>query len=470
MGTVSPSSNTTLLQQAAQSIVSGATGSSLDVNTLVSAIVMAKIAGRASAIANQQKSGNTMLSALGMMKSSLGTLQTSLAGLSDGSIFTQFAATASGKGITATTTGGAAAGSYAVNVQQLATANQISSKAFAAKATLGTGTLTIGIGSASMTLNLDSKNNTLAGIASAINGAANNPGVTAAVVTGTDGQHLVLTSAQTGAANIVSVSAGAGVDSNMATANFTQVEAAQDAKLTISGSAVTSASNTVKDALTGVTLNLTSAAVGSPQTISVAADPSAIALAVQGFQKAYNAWVAQHKSLSSYDPSTAQAGPLLGDAMLNSAVNGIGGIMASGVAQGGKTYSLAQIGLDLKHDGTLGFDQAKLQSTLSANPTLVSSVFNGTNGIGQQMNKFLDAYTQTTIGQVDKRTASINSSLLTVSKQQNELVAYQQTLTTQYNAQFTALNRLLTRVNNNRNYLNQLFGGNGSPGTMNKSA
>jgi len=466
---MSTTSTTSLLQQAAQSVLSGATKSTLDVNSLVSALVTAKTAAQATTLANQQSSDNTTLSAIGQMKSSLTALQNSLTGLSDGSIFSQLGATMSGTGITATTSTGAAAGSYSISVQQIATANQISSGAYASGATLGTGTVTIGVGSGSMTVNLDSTNNTLAGLASAINASTSNPGVTASVVTASDGQHLVLTSTQTGAANTVTVSAGAGVDTGLNTASFAQVTTGQDAKLTISGNAVTSASNTVTGALTGVTLSLTAAAVGTTQTASVATNTTAITNAIQGFANAYNSWISIEKSLSSYDTSSSSAGPLLGDAMLNSAVNGIASVMASGVTVGGTTYSLAQIGLDLNNDGTLNFTSSTLQSTLTSSPTMVQNVFNGTNGIGQQLSNFINSYTESTVGQIDQRTSSINSDLTSITQQQASLTAYQQSLTDQYNAQFTALNTLMTQMQNNTSYLNQLFGGNGSAGTLNKS-
>jgi flagellar hook-associated protein 2 len=459
-----------MLQQAAQSILSGATKSTLDVNSLVSALVTAKTAAQSTTLATQQSSDNTTLSAIGQMKSALTALQNSLTGLSDGSIFSQLGATMSGTGITATTSTGVAAGSYSVNVQQIATANQISSGAYATNATLGTGTLTLGVGSGSMTVNLDSTNNTLAGLASAINASTSNPGVTASVVTATDGQHLVLTSTQTGAANTVTLSAGAGVDAGLNTASFTQVTAGQDAKLTISGNTVTSASNNVTGALTGVTLSLTSAAVGTTQTLSVATNTTAITTAVQNFANAYNGWISTQQSLSSFNSSTSTAGPLLGDAMLNSAVNGIASIMASGVTVGGSTYSLAQIGLNLNNDGTLNFSSSTLQSTLTSSPTMVQNIFNGTNGIGQQLSTFVNSYTESTVGQIDQRSASINSDLTSLAQQQSSLTAYQQTLTDQYNAQFTALNNLMTQMQNNTQYLNQLFGGNGAAGTLNKSA
>ena len=466
MSTVSSSNS--ILQQAAQSILSGVTNSQLDVNTLVSALVTGATAAQSQTIAVAVNSDNTQLSALGTLQSSMSNLLNSLNGLSDGSIFSQLSATMSGTGITATTSTGAAAGSYSVSVQQIATANQISSKAYAANATLGTGNLNITVGSTTMTVALTSSNNTLSGIASAINSATNNPGVTASVVTGTDGQHLVLTSTQTGAANTVTVSADPTVDAGMATANFTQVTAGQDAKLTVSGTAVDSASNNVTTAMSGVTLSLTSAAVGTTQTLSVATSTSSIVTAVGNFATAYNSWVSTVQSLSSYNSTTNTAGPLLGDAMTNSAVNGIASIMASGVTVGGSTYSLAQLGVNLNDDGTVTFSSSTLQSTLAATPSMVSNTFNGTNGIGEQLSSFISSYTTAVTGQIAQRDSTLQSDLTTQQQAQQSLSAYQSQLTSQYQAEFTQLNTIMSQTQSNTTYLNQLFGGNGAAGTINK--
>lgn len=463
-------STSTLLQQAAQSILSGATKSTLDVGSLVSALVTAKTAAQSATITNAQTTDTTTLSAIGSMKSSLSSLQSALDGLSDGSIFSSLGASLSGSGVTATTTSGATAGSYSLSVQQLATANQISSQAYASGATLGTGTVTIGVGSSSMNVTLDSTNNTLSGLASAINSATDNPGVTASIITASDGQHLVLTSKTTGAANTVTISGGAGTDAGLQTGSFTQVTAAQDATLTISGNQVTSASNTITSALSGVTLALTSAAVGTTQTLDVATDDDSITKAITSFVTAYNSWVGTQQSLSSYDASSSTSGPLLGDAMLNSAVNGIASIISGGVTVNGTTFSLSQIGLDLQDDGTIDLNTTELQSALAASPGTVSALFNGTNGIGAQLDSFVNSYTATSIGQIDQRSTSINQDVASLADQQTALTDYQNTLTDQYNAQFTALNNLMTEMQNNTSYLNQLFGGDGSAGTLNKSS
>ncbi|MEI6002933.1 flagellar filament capping protein FliD [Paraburkholderia bengalensis] len=471
----SSSDITSLLQQAAQSIISGSTKSTLDVDSLVSALVTAKTAAQSSQIANKQNSDNAELSAIGKIKSALSSLQTALSGLSDGTALNQLAVAVTGAG-GATTTGvtatatpgkGAVAGNYTLSVTNIATANKISSQAYATNASLGTGTLTIGVGTGSMQINVSSTD-TLSSIANSINTSGSNPGVSASVITAADGQHLVLTSTKTGQANTVTVTAGAGVDAGLNTAAFTQVTPGKDAAFSIDGNNITSASNVITSALTGVSIDLSGASALSTQTISITNDTTASTKAINNFVTAYNAYISTETSLT-WDPTQAtgsQAGPLLGDSMTNTITNGLGGLVANGINVGGKTISLSSIGINLNHDGTLSVDSDALQTALTTNSTAVSAAFNTTNGIGQALNAFITTYTQTS-GTIDQRTAALNKDLSNLSDQATQLTNYQSTLTTQYNAQFTALDTLMSQMANNTQYLNQLFGGGGVSGTLN---
>jgi flagellar hook-associated protein 2 len=155
--------------------------------------------------------------------------------------------------------------------------------------------------------------------------------------------------------------------------------------------------------------------------------------------------------------------------MLNSITNGLASIVSGGISSGGSTYSLASIGLNLQDDGTIVTDTTALQNALTANPGSVAALFNQTNGMGTQLNNFSNIYVQTS-GTIDQRTAAINSDLSSLADQASTLQTYSSTLTAQYNAQFTALNNLMTTMQNNTQYLDQLFGGNGATGTLNKSS
>src|SRR6202000_1101844 len=130
------------------------------------------------------------------------------------------------------------------------------------------------VGSHSIDISIDSSNNSLAGIAAAINSADNNPGVTANIITTSDGSRLVLTGTATGAANAITVTPSGG-DGGLASLALTQTQAAQDASFTINGFPATSASNGVTGAITGVTIQLTQAsAAATPTTLSVTPDIS----------------------------------------------------------------------------------------------------------------------------------------------------------------------------------------------------
>lgn len=476
---ISSTTSNSALMQAAQSIISGVTNSTTDTSALVSAMVTAKTAAQSTQLANRQTLDNTTLSAIGTLKSSLSSLQSALSGLSDGSALAKTTATASGSGLTATTATGSVAGSYSIAVTQVATAQKLAlNTGVASTAQIGTGNLTITLGSnAPMTVAVNSGNNTLAGIASAINSASGNPGVTATVVTGVDGSHLVLTSNVTGAANTMKISTDstdgltsiATVDSSgAATNNYTEKSTAQDAKLTIDGTNVQSASNAITGAITGVTLNLAAASAGTTQTLTVASDTTSATTAINAFVSAYNSFVVTASSLSSFDSTAtagSQGGPLFGDSMLSSITNTLATTISKGVTSGGSTVSLSALGINLQPDGTLSVDSAALSKALTNNPAAAATAFNATNGVGAVLNNSITSYLQSG-GIIDTRVTALNKDLADVKTQATALQAYTSQLTDQYNAQFTALNTLMAQMQNNSQYLTQLFGGTNSAGAL----
>jgi len=488
---------------AAQSIISGSTGnSSLDVSSLVTSLVNAKVAGQTSTLSAQQTNDNTQLSAIGALQAALAALQAGIASLSNGTALGQFTATASGTGLTATTGTTASAGIYSVAVTQVASAQTLSSAAFGSTAALGTGTMNISVGGQSMSVAITSSDNTVSGIASAINSSASNPGVTATVVTGTDGAHLVLRSTATGASNTINVSisnlagdaglsslgvtstagatstAASTITSASSTSAWTQTASAQDAAFTIDGTAATSSSNTVTTALQGVTLNLTAAAIGTPagtpQTLTVAQNTSSASTAINNFVSLYNTLVTTYGQVGNDNSAAAstQGGVLATSPMLTTIQNTLAGIIDSGVPNGNSTISLGSIGITLQAQatstlpaGSLVVDPTKLAAALQSNPSGVAALFNQTTGVAAQMTTSLNSFLNTG-GLISNAQAAVNTDLASVAAQQTTLTAYTAQLTSQYQAQFTALNNLMATMNNNSQYLTQLFGGADSAGAM----
>lgn len=435
-------------------------GSGIDVDGLVTSLVNARKAPQQNQISNQAALANTQLSALGQTSAALSALQSAMAALTDGSAFTARTLTSSDTAVfTANTAGSPVSGSYAIDVSKLATALKASSGAFATSATaVGTGTLTLAIGADTMSLAIDSSNNTLAGIRDAINKSSDNPGISATIVTGTDGAHLVLSGTRTGAANGFTVSSSGG-DGGLAALNYDAaassgnalnvITAAQDAEYTIDGLPGHSAGNTVSGAIDGLSLNL--AATGTA-TLTVADDGSKATSALTNLVRVYNSFVGIYQNLTKYDATSGTAGAMIGDATLNS-INATLSRIVGGTANG---TTLSAIGISLQVDGTLKVDSAKLADALSDGGKKVGELFAGSDGFASKLNGQLDQWVGSN-GTIANRTSSLAEQLNDLKSRQSALDSRMASLTARYQAQFTALDSLMSKLNSTSSYLQQQF-------------
>jgi flagellar hook-associated protein 2 len=249
---------------------------------------------------------------------------------------------------------------------------------------------------------------------------------------------------------------------------WTQSVAGQDASFTIAGTRVFSASNSVENAITGVTLSLGTESVGTTQTLSITRDVTIQKAAVTAFVAAYNNFSSTAATLTTFDPTQkigSQGGPLLGDSMLNAIRNDLATIIGKGVSSSKGSLNLASIGVSLK-EGMLSIDDAALTSALTNFPDKVSALFDPDNGVAATTMNRVDAYVKKN-GIIDSRLNSIDGEMKSLSAQKAQLDTYADQLTKQYNAQFTTLNTLMAQMNNNANYLTQLFGNGNSTGALN---
>ncbi|GAB3789527.1 flagellar filament capping protein FliD [Dyella agri] len=427
-------------------------GSGLDVNAIITALVNAKQAGPSQQISNQTTQLQAQEAGLTGLGSALSSLQSTLSTLGSSLTFNSYAATFGNTAVgTATTLPNAQPGNYNLVVNHLATAQKRSSAAYASGSAVGAGTLTVSVGNQTMNLNV-SATDSISTIATAINQSSGNPGVQATVVNGANGAQLLLTSTKTGVANAFTVNTGAGSStglSSLATAlNTAGANEASDASLSIDGIAVTSATNSVSGALNGVTLNLT--ATGS-SSLTVSQDTSGVTTAVNAFVSAYNSYVSTVGTLSSYDPSSQQAGVLLGDTTLMSVQRQINSVLSSNVP-GNSIGSLAALGLTRNADGTLALNSATLNTALQNNPGAVQDLFAGPKGYATRLNSSLDGFTASN-GIIATRTASIQNQLTNLSQESTALTARMNVYTTQLRQQYTALDTLMSSLNNTSSYL-----------------
>jgi flagellar hook-associated protein 2 len=439
-------------------ITSTGVGSGLDIGAIVTSLTNAFGAAQTNQLSNRQTILDSQVSAYGTFTAALDTLKLAMPALEDASQLAGFAATVADKTIaTATTSSSAVAGQYSLQVTNLATTATLTSHPILSTATAqGTGTLTIAVGAASTSITIDSTNSSLVGIAAAINSAANNPGVTASIITTTDGSRLVLTGTSTGAVNAITVTQSGG-DGGLATLAFTQTRAPQDAVFSINNFPATSASNVVSGAITGVTLNLLQAsALSTPTTLTVSPDTSSAQAKIDKFVSAVNGVLSSIQSLTGYDPSTKIAGPLNGNATLEAFQNQLQSILGKVTSGSGGVRSLTDLGISAGTDGSYATNETKLGNALSASLASIGKLLGGTDGIATRIANLVDGYTKPG-GLLDTINKGLETSLSSVSKQQDalsaQLAAYAARLTAQYNAMDTAV-ALLKQT---QTYLNAEF-------------
>ena len=452
---ISPSSSPS---SASALITSTGIGSGLDIGAIVSSLTTSFGAAQTAQLTNQETSLDAQVSAYGTFTAALDTLKLALPALEDPSQLAGFDANVADKNIaSATTSSDAVAGQYSLQVNNLATSAILTSKPqTSAAAALGSGTLTVAVGSHSIAITIDATNSSLSGIAAAINSAPNNPGVTASIITTTSGSRLVLTGTATGAANAITVTPSGG-DGGLAALALTQTQAAQDASFSINGFPATSASNVVSSAITGVSIHLLQAsAVDTPTLLTVSPDTTSAQASIDKFVTAVNGVLSSIQTLSGYDPSTQTAGPLNGNATLQAFQNQLQSILGKFSNGTGGVKSLSDLGITAGTDGSYAVDDTKLGNALSANLASIGNLLGGTNGIATQIDNLVDGYTKPG-GLLDTINKGLQTSLSNVADQQTalsaQLAAYSARLTAQYNAMDTAV-ALLKQT---QTYLNAEF-------------
>jgi flagellar hook-associated protein 2 len=441
-------------------ITSTGIGSGLNIGSIVSALTTAYGAAQTNQLTNQQTLLDSQVSAYGTFTAALDTLKLAVPALQDPKQLAGFTAAVADKTIaTATTSPSAVAGQYSLQVNNLATSATLTSLPVLGGAAVaeGTGTLTIAVGGASTTVNIDTTNNTLAGIAAAINSATNNPGVSASIISTTAGARLVLTGTTTGAANVITV-APSGGDGGLASLGLTQTRAAQDASFSINGFAATNASNVVGNAITGVTINLLQAsAVSTPTTLTVTPDTTAAKASVDKFVTAVNGVLSSIQTLTGYNPSTKEAGPLNGNATLESFQNQLQSILGKITGGGsGAVKSLTDLGISAGTGGTYATDETKLGNALTASMASIGNLLGGTNGIATQVGNLVDGYTKPG-GLLDTINKGLQTGLSSVSKQQTALTASMAAYSARLTAEYNAMDRAVALLKQTQTYLNAEF-------------
>ncbi|MBK0094735.1 flagellar filament capping protein FliD [Erwinia sp. S63] len=454
-------------------------GSGLDLSTILDNLTTAEKASL-TPISNQQTAYTSKLSAYATLKSALSTFQTANTTLNSSDLFSATSATSSSSAFSATTSGTVVAGKYTINVSQLAQAQTLTSAVQTSNTTaLGDSsassrTLSIALkDGTSKDITLTSDQTSLTGMRDAINSA--DAGVSATIIKVGDGSYrLSLTSSETGSDNAVSsikvtgddtLQGIVGYDSTASSNAMTESVTAQNAKLTVNNVEIENSSNTISDALEGITLNLNDTTTGN-QTLTITKDTSKAESAIKGFVDAYNTLLDQFNTLTKYTAvdvgATSQDssnGALVGDSTLRTIQTQLKSMLTN--AQSSSTYkTLAQIGITSDPtSGSLELDSDKLETALSSDADGVKQMIVGdgkTTGITTTIATNLTSWLSTT-GIVQAATDGVSKTLNDLTDQYNTMSTRIDNMVARYKTQFTQLDVLMSSLNQTSSYLTQQF-------------
>ncbi|MEE4219921.1 flagellar filament capping protein FliD [Pseudomonas viridiflava] len=446
-------------------------GSGLNIGEIVKGLVGAEKAPKQTQIDKQTSATSASLSGVGQLSSALAAFQKTMDTLNSTTTlaFNGFAATSADEKVVKATAGNNAVnGSYAIGVTKLATPSKVATAALTAAQTsaIPSGTLKITQNGVAQEVSID-QGSTLEQARDKINSTLQGKGITANIINDTSGARLVFSSTTTGKGSDISVEGSSGLEmlnidgtkkmSETATtdANGKVIggagaisELAGDAEFTVDGLSLTSKTNKVSGAISGITFDLVApSALGATTTVTVATNTDGLKASLQSFVDSYNTLVKLVATLTKGSTGKDADGkdvfvpaPLTGDATPRSLLAVIRTQIATSTSTSG-LGSLAQLGIQTQQtDGTLSLDSTKFTAALSDKKmgSQIQALFTGEGGLLSRLGKAVLPYNEPGKGILPSKTTSLTAVQKQLTKDQADLDrridTLTQTLTKKYNA------------------------------------
>ncbi|KHJ67534.1 flagellar capping protein [Pantoea rodasii] len=453
-------------------------GSGLGLSTILDKLTAAEKQSLAP-ISKQQSAATAKLSAYGTLKTAIQAFQTANTKLKDAALYTATSTTSSSSAFSADTNGNALAGKYTVSVAHLAQSQTLTSEKSNDVKTA------IGSDAASRTLKfvtedgkehsitLSKEQTSLSALRDTIN--KSNVGISASLIKVSSTEfRLSLTSSATGTEHAVKSLSVTGDDTlhsfigfdaaDQTNSGLKQSVEAQNASLTVNNVPIESSSNTITDAVEGITLKLNDQTTGN-QTLTVSSDTSKAKTAITEWVNAYNSLQDTIGNLTKYTPVDAgkdqdtKNGALLGDGTLRNIQTQLKSILANSSGSGVyKTLSQAGITTD-PTDGKLKLDATKLTSAMNVRPDGVRDMFTGDGkktGVTTVLDTTFTAFLSSK-GVLQGATDSISKKLNQLTDQYNTSSKRIDDKIARYKTQFTNLDKMVSVLNNTSTYLTQQF-------------
>lgn len=451
-------------------------GSGIDTSGIITSLVNAEKAPKQLQINTQSQKATTQLSSIGKIQAALDAFRGALKTQGTDNSFSGLVGTSSDEKVATMTAGaGASNGTFSLVVSQLAQPSKLSSTNFAGGAS---SVVNKGGTATTLTISQSGKNfdvsvapgATLQQVRDSINSQFGTAGLSANILTDSNGSRLILTSTNGGAGTDLTMSGNSGVDTG-----YTVVNPPQNAKYTIDGIAAESKTNNITDAVSGVSIKLLTVSplatagdtskdpVRTALTISVSTSTTALKSGVKGFVDTYNALLKAMTAETAVTKNAAGdpvAATLTGDSTMRTLQSAIRNEFNT-MSGNGALKSLAQFGVETDQTtGLLSIDDKQWDNAMKTNAADLSSIFTGKNGLLARLTTATDAYAKPTTGLLATRSTSLSDSLKDLAKQQTALDqridAYQTTLTNKYAAMDTLVAQLRQQSNNVLGTLNAL--------------
>jgi len=411
-------------------ITSTGSGSGLEINDIVTAILDAEKVPAQTQIDNEARKATEQISAFGSINSALSTFKDSYKDLSKTSSYSAVNISSSDESVLTATAGlGAQTGIYDIDVKKKAQAQSLATAAYSSpNDAFGTGTLTIRFGSYSggsfavnpdatiQNITLDSSNNTLSTLRDALNEDADN-GITASIINDGTGYRLVMTSDNTGEEYAMEITAvdddGDNVDNtsgisrlvyNDTNKNVSQTVAAVDAEIVMNGLTITRSSNEIESVITGVTLQLKDAKPGENIRLNINQDTSTVETEIRDFVDNYNTLIGQLNEFTRVDSSNGEKGILVGDATVRGMENQLRSLLNNRLEHlPGSIKSFANLGIFTNRDGTLEINESnsalpKFSDVIKNNIADVADFFTATGAATDSQVSFTSSNSATQPG------------------------------------------------------------------------
>lgn len=456
-------------------------GSGLDIQTLVSQLVAAEGQAKTASLDRREKTYQTQISALGQLKSGLSALKDSTAQIANSANLLKKTTSLSSEGyFTATPSSTAVDGVYDIEVIQLATASKVASAGYAnSGATVGSGRLTITSGNNTFIVDIpdaatDPTKQSLEAIRDAINSESTNSSVTAAIVNvdatggGTE-TRLVLTAKNTGLVNTISVAvmdddgdstdttglSALSYDVNGGTSHMQELVEALDSKIKVDTLTITRSSNSIEDAIPGLTLDLRKAEPNFNISLDVKTDNESSKESIETMIKSYNSLISTYNSLANYNSETETAGALVGDFLSRQIAAEIKGILRSDTGSS-EFPTLFSAGIEIDKDGKLQINSTRFDAMLNSSPDALSEIFGGSNGIAAKIESRIASILE--LGSsFDTRTKGLQDSLKSIEEERDKLEIRLDAIEESLMKQFIAMDVLVAQYGATGTYLtNQL--------------